>query len=103
VPADLVDEFVRKCTGKFAEKESPPAIFDGLGDVLRKLAECHLLAVVTGNTGGNVRAFLVEHGLEGCFRAVYGVDMPRSTLEKILLAKGQFAGEREAVFMVGIL
>jgi phosphoglycolate phosphatase len=100
-PEDLLDEFVRKCTGKFAEKKSSPAIFDGLGEVVRKLAESHLLAVVTGNTEGNVRAFLEEHGLEGCIRAVYGVDMPGSKVEKILMAKSQFAAEGEAVFMVG--
>ena len=100
-PEDLVDEFVRRCTGKFAEKKSPPAIFDGMGEVLRKLAESHELAVVTGSTGGIVRAFLVEHGLEGCVRAVYGLDMPGSKVEKILRAKGQFAAEGEAVFMVG--
>jgi len=100
-PEDLVDEFVRKCTGKFAEKKSPPAIFDGLGEVVKKLAESHLLAVVTGNTDGNVRAFLEEHGLEGCVRAVYGVDMPWSKVEKILMAVSRFATEGEAVFMVG--
>ena len=101
MPEDLVNEFVRKCTGKFAEKTSPPAIFDGLEKVVRKLAESHLLAVVTGNTEGNVRAFLEEHGLEGCIQAVYGVDMPGSKVEKILMAKSQFAEEGEAVFMVG--
>ncbi|MFU8773460.1 MAG: HAD family hydrolase, partial [Anaerolineales bacterium] len=92
---------VRRCTEKFAEKESPPVIFDGLGEVMRKLAGSHWLAVVTGNTGGNVRAFLEQHGLSGCVRAVYGVDLPGTKLEKILMAKGQFAAEGEAVFMVG--
>jgi len=100
-PEDLVDEFVRKCTGKFAEKKSPPAIFIGLGEVVRKLAESHVLVVVTGNTEGNVCAFLEEHGLEGCVRAVYGVDIPRSKVEKIIMAKSQFAVEGETVFMVG--
>jgi phosphoglycolate phosphatase len=100
-PEDLVDEFVRRCTGKFAEKESPPAIFSGLGEVLRKLAEGHFLAVVTGNTGGNVGAFLKHHGLEDSIRAVYGVEMPGSKAEKILMAKRQFAMDGEAVFMVG--
>jgi phosphoglycolate phosphatase len=101
MPEDLVDEFVRRCTGKFAEKNSPPAIFNGLGEVVRKLAEFHTLAVVTGNTEENVCAFLEEHGLEGCVRAVYGVDMPGSKAEKILMAKSQFAAQGEAVFMVG--
>jgi phosphoglycolate phosphatase len=100
-PEELVDEFVRRCTGKFAEKKSPPAIFDGLGEVVRKLAESHLLAVVTGNTEGNVRAFLEEHRLKGCVRAVYGVDMPGSKVEKILMAKSQLSAEGETVFMVG--
>jgi phosphoglycolate phosphatase len=101
MPDELVGEFVRRCTGKFAAKTSPPAIFDGLADVVRSLAESHVLAVVTGNTEPNVRAFLREHGLEGCFRAVYGLDTPGSKVEKILLAKGQSAPEAETVFMLG--
>jgi phosphoglycolate phosphatase-like HAD superfamily hydrolase len=101
VPAELVDEFVHKCTEKFAAMKSPPAIFDGLGEVVRKLAESHLLAVVTGNIERNVRAFFTEHGLEGCFRAVYGLDRPGSKVEKILMAKDQYAGEGVTVFMVG--
>jgi phosphoglycolate phosphatase len=101
IPEGLVDEFVRRCTGKFAEKKTPPAIFDGLGEVVKKLAESHVLTVVTGNTEGNVRAFLEEHGLEGCVRAVYGADMPGSKAEKILMAKSQFVAEGETVFMVG--
>jgi phosphoglycolate phosphatase len=100
-PEDLVDEFVRRCTMKFAEKKSPPAIFGGVGEVVRKLAESHALAVVTGSTEGVVRAFLVEHGLEGCIRAVYGLDMPGSKGEKILMAKRQFGVDGEAVLMVG--
>ena len=101
VPEDLVEEFVRRCTRKFAEKQAAPALFNGLGEVLRELAKSHVLAVVTGNTEGNVRTFLQEHALEGCFRAVYGVDMPGSKAEKILRAKSQFAAESETVFMVG--
>jgi HAD superfamily hydrolase (TIGR01549 family) len=101
MPEDRVDEFVRRCTEKFAQKQAPPALFNGLGQVLRKLAENHVLAVVTGNTEGNVRTFLKEHGLEGCFQAVYGVDMPGSKAEKILMAKRPFVAKGETVFMVG--
>jgi phosphoglycolate phosphatase len=100
-PDELVDEFVRRCTGKFAARMSPPAIFNGLVEVVKKLAESHVLAVVTGNTEGNVRAFLEEHGLDGCIHAVYGVDMPGSKVEKILMAKSRFAAEGGTVFMVG--
>jgi phosphoglycolate phosphatase len=101
IPEGLVDEFVSRCTQKFAEKNSPPAIFNGLGEVVRKLAQTHVLAVVTGNTESNVRAFLEAHGLEACFSKVYGVDMPGSKVEKILMAKHQFTARDEVVFMVG--
>jgi phosphoglycolate phosphatase-like HAD superfamily hydrolase len=100
-PEALVDEFVRRCTGKFAARKSPPDIFAGLAEVVRKLAERHVLAIVTGNTEGNVRAFLKEHGLADCFRAVYGLDTPGSKVEKILMARRYSAAEGEAVFMVG--
>ena len=43
VPENLIDEFVRRCTGKFGEKKSPPAIFDGLGDVVRELSTKHMV------------------------------------------------------------
>jgi phosphoglycolate phosphatase-like HAD superfamily hydrolase len=101
MPEDLVSEFVRRCMRKFAEKETPPAIFEGMGKAVRELAARHTLAVVTGNTVGNVRAFLEEHGLEGCVRAVYGVDMPGSKVEKILQAKDRFGAPGEMAFMVG--
>jgi phosphoglycolate phosphatase len=100
-PEDLVDEFARRCMRKFAEKSSPPVIFTGLREVVRKLAESHTLAIVTGNTARNVEAFLKEHGLGDCIRAVYGVDMPGSKVEKILMAKSQFAAQGEVVFLVG--
>jgi phosphoglycolate phosphatase len=101
VPEELVGEFVRRCTGKFAEKKSPPEIFDGLEEVIKKLVQEHVIAVVTGNTTENVNAFLRHHGLMDCVRAVYGVDMPGSKVEKILKAKVQFAAEGESVWMLG--
>ena len=101
VPEESVDEFVRRCTEKFAARKSPPGIFAGLAEVVRQLAESHVLVVVTGNTEGNVRAFLKAHGLDGCFRAVYGLDMPGSKVEKILMAKNQFAADDAMVYMVG--
>ena len=101
VPEALIREFVRRCTGKFEEKKSAPAIFDGLAEVVRELSAQHVIAVVTGNTTRNVNAFLLEHGLREHVRAVYGVDMPGSKVEKILLAQDQFSVGKEAVFLVG--
>jgi phosphoglycolate phosphatase len=86
---------------KFEEKKSPPAIFNGLNDVVRKLSEEHTIGVITGNSSQNVRAFLVEHGLDGLVRAIFGVDSPGSKAEKISLAQSQLTARGEAVFMVG--
>ena len=100
-PDELVEEFVRRCTGKFVARKSPPPILDGLLEVVWNLAERHVPEVVTGNTEWNVRAFLQEHGLAGCFRAVYGLEMPGSKVEKILMAESHFVEDGEMVFMVG--
>jgi len=74
-----------------------------LAEVVRKLAKENVLAVVTGNSTQNVNAFLAEHGILDCFRAVYGVDLPGSKVQKISLAREQFSAGmmRESVFMVG--
>lgn len=100
-PESRVDEFVRRCTEKFAMRKSPPTIFPGLADVVRLLARKHVLGVVTGNTEGNVQAFLQEHGLEDCFHAVYGLDTPGSKVEKILMAKSACVADDGMAYMVG--
>ena len=103
VPEHLVDEFVKICLNCFAEKKSPPALFSGLGDVIRYLADNHRIAIVTTNSSQNVNAFLVQHGLDSFIHAVYGVDSPGSKAEKIAMAQDRLLenGEQEAVFMVG--
>lgn len=101
VPEHLVDEFVRRCLAKFGEKKSPPDIFKGLDEVIRELSASNVIAVITGNSSENVRAFLVEHVLNECVRAIFGVDSPGSKAEKISLAQNQLTAQGEAVFMVG--
>jgi phosphoglycolate phosphatase len=103
VPEHLIDEFVQRCLKRFAEKKSPPAIFNGLSSIVRDFAVNNKLAVITTNSSQNVNAFLAEHGLSGCIHAVYGVDTPGSKAQKISMARDQFSAgpEREAVFMIG--
>src|SRR5689334_5264832 len=38
VPEHLVDEFVQSCLKRFAEKKSPPGIFNGLSTIIRDLS-----------------------------------------------------------------
>jgi len=103
VPEHLVDEFVQRCLKRFAEKKSPPAIFNGLSNIVRNLAINNTIAIITTNSSQNVNAFLIEHGLSGCIHAVYGVDSPGSKAQKISIARNRLLAEtkQESVFMVG--
>lgn len=103
VPEHLVDEFVQRCLKRFAEKKSPPAIFNGLSTTVRNLALKNTLAIITTNSSQNGNAFLIEHGLDKCIQAVYGIDIPGSKAQKISIARNRFSADakRESVFMVG--
>jgi phosphoglycolate phosphatase len=103
VPEHLVDEFVQMCLKRLAEKKSPPEIFNGLDDIVRRFAVNNTIAIVTTNSSQNVNAFLVEHGLDGCVQAVFGVDSPGTKAQKISIARDQFSvnANQESVFMVG--
>jgi len=99
VPEPLIDDFVKISLNLFAEKKSPPAIFDGMSEVIQHFSGQHKLAIVTTNSSQNVNLFLAQHGLSDLFHAVYGVDTPGSKAHKIALARERF-GE-ETVFMIG--
>ena len=103
VPEPLVDEFVQRCLKRFAEKKSPPAIFNGLRNIIRHLAINNTIAIITTNSSQNVNAFLIEHGLDEYVHAVYGVDIPGSKAQKIAIARNQFSADvkPEPVFMIG--
>ena len=99
VPDHLIDEFVKISLNLFAEKESPPAIFEGVSEVIQHFSSNHKIAIVTTNSSQNVHAFLTQHGLDSLVHAVYGVDTPGSKAEKISLARDRFL--EESVFMIG--
>src|SRR5512134_1518013 len=103
VPGHLVDQFVQICLKRFAAKKSPPAIFNGLSTIIRSFAINNKLAIITTNSSQNVNAFLVQHSLDECIHAVYGVDIPGSKAQKISMAQNQFSADpkRESVFMIG--
>ncbi|NOH02769.1 MAG: HAD family hydrolase [Chloroflexi bacterium] len=101
VPEHLIDEFVKISLNLFAEKESLPAIYDGLSEVINHLSAHHKIAIVTTNSSQNVHAFLAKHGLDNLIHAVYGVDTPGSKAQKISIARERFAKNGEAVFMIG--
>lgn len=103
VPERLINEFVRICLNRFAEKTTPPAIFQGMGNVVRNLSTRHKIAIVTTNSSQNVNMFLQEHRLDGFIHAVYGVDTPGSKAQKIAMARERLLENpaHGSEFMVG--
>ncbi|MBN8581414.1 MAG: HAD family hydrolase [Anaerolineae bacterium] len=101
VPEHLIDEFVKISLRLFAEKETPPAIFNRLSEVIQHFSTKHKIAIVTTNSSQNVHAFLTQHGLDSLVHAVYGVDTPGSKAQKISIARERFVENGEAVFMIG--
>jgi phosphoglycolate phosphatase len=103
VPEHLIDAFVKICLNYFTEKETPPAIFPGLSNVVKHLSVNNRIAIVTTNSSQNVNAFLVKNALDGFIHAVYGVESPGSKVQKISMARNQLLDDkkRESVFMVG--
>lgn len=101
VPEPLIDEFVKISLDLFAKKASPPAIFNGVSEVIQHFSSRHKIAIVTTNSSQNVHAFLTQHGLDSLVHAVYGVDTPGSKAHKIALARERFVRNGEAVFMIG--
>ena len=99
VPEPLIDDFVKISLNLFAEKKSPPAIFDEMSEVIQHFSGQHKLAIVTTNSSQNVKLFLARHGLSDLFHAVYGVDTPGSKAQKISLAQERF--REQSVFMIG--
>jgi phosphoglycolate phosphatase-like HAD superfamily hydrolase len=103
VPEHLIDQFVKICLSLFGEKVSPPAIFNGLNDVIKYLSINHEIAIVTTNSSQNVSDFLTRHGLNHLIHAVYGVDSPGSKAQKFAFARDRFVTNtgQESVFVVG--
>lgn len=101
VPEPLIDEFVKISLDLFAKKASPPAIFNGVSEVIQHFSSKHKIAIVTTNSSQNVHAFLTQHGLDSLVHAVYGVDTPGSKAHKIALARERFVRNGEAIFMIG--
>ena len=103
VPADRLDEagaLWGPC--QLADRTLPP-LFDGLLEVLPRLAALAPMGICSQNDSGNIRAALAAHGAADCFAAVVGhadVDFARqkpdpaaflACLDRLGLREGRFA------------
>ena len=71
-------------------------IFEGLGDVIKRLSKDHTLYVVSSNGLGIIQAFLKDHKIDKYFAGVYGnvgIFSKAQALKKVMKQEG-FAGNQ---------
>ncbi len=64
----------------FSEKDG---LFAGMDTVVRKLAQDHMLVIVSSSIRSVITSFLKTHDLEHCFAAIYDAEVHRSKSAKI--------------------
>lgn len=78
-----IDRYVQKMIELFETSPIPCPIFPGMADVVKKLTNNSILAIVSGNTTAVIQHFLEYYGLAHAFQKIYGVDIPGGKVEKI--------------------
>jgi hypothetical protein len=100
VPDELLAEFVRRCLAKFGEKQSPPEIFEGLGEVVQELSASYTLEsagspitddspLITAFTGPTSIFILPGYQFKVVDAMITNFHLPKSTLIMLVSA---FAG-----------
>jgi phosphoglycolate phosphatase-like HAD superfamily hydrolase len=100
IPDDRLQEFARRTMARFETRTQPPAIFPGMGDVVRGAAAGGQVAIVTNSPARAVIRFLEAHGIDASIDVLIPVEHPGSRADKLrsaLASLGRDPGE--AVFV----
>jgi phosphoglycolate phosphatase len=76
-------------------------LFEGVGEVVRKLAEEHVLVVITSNLQEAVERILRQNGLAGSFSLILDGKTAGSKSDKIFLSRRRFVRSADDTFMIG--
>lgn len=76
-------------------------LFGGVGEVIRKLAEEHVLVVITSNLKEAVERVLRQNGLAESFSLILDGRAAGSKSDKIALAQRRFGRGSDDTFMIG--
>ena len=101
LPEKAVKDFTRRNFKLFASSPRPPDIFDGLGDVVVRLARRCKLGIVTGNTSEAVWNFLHRHGLAEHISIVLDAGAAGSRSDKIRQVAASLGGPGSEVYVIG--
>lgn len=102
VPETHLETYVQDCYDLFIHRPEPSPTFPGMVDAVKSCARHARLGIVTGNVTPAVQEFLRRHGMQDCFEAILGVDLPGSRVEKINRMAARLGGlPGSRIFVVG--
>jgi len=101
IPADRAQEFARRTMGRFEGRAEPPALFPGMGAVVRSAAARGQVGIVTGSSGRAVLSFLELHQLSGCIEVLISVEHTGTRAEKILAALARLGRQPRESCLIG--
>ena len=101
IPADLAPEFARRTMARFEARARPPAIFQGMDDVVRAAAACGQVGIVTGSSARSVLRFLEAHRLGGSIDVLIPVEHPGSRADKLRAALALLGRQPREACLIG--
>ncbi|MGB9673654.1 MAG: HAD family hydrolase [Anaerolineales bacterium] len=113
---EIIPIYVQKMIALFESSPIPCPIFPGISEVVEKLKNNSVMAIVSGNTRKVIERFLEYYHLDEAFSKIYGVDQPGNKAQKIsqfieevnlpklpAIMIGDASSDIEAAHQVGII
>jgi len=101
IPEAKIPEFTRLTLVAFNTHPEPMPAFNGIDQVIPRLADRFRLGLVTGNGAGVVRKYLAHYGLGEYFEVVLSLEDPGSRVEKIQRILAALGNGRGQAYMIG--
>lgn len=101
IPDNNIKRYARLMLEHFRSKPEPPALFAGMGEVVKNLVESSHLAIVTGNATALVKTFLKHHGLDAYIHVIVGGEAHATRSQKIFVALNQLGVPAQGAWLVG--
>jgi phosphoglycolate phosphatase len=101
IPEERVCDFQSKLFELLEENSGDVRLFGGVAEVVRKLAEEHILVVISSNLKEAVERVLRQNGLAESFSLILDARSAGSKSDKIALAQRRFGRGSDDTFMIG--
>ncbi len=101
LPPERLEEFARRTIARFDAKPHPPAIFEGMGAVVRAAARRGQVGIVTSSSARAVLRFLEAHRIQACIDVLIPVEHPGSRADKIRAALAYLGRQPHEACFVG--